>query len=126
MRPIQYACFRGQTQIFKFIIDCNKDQAQSQYQSKMLATSSTLVHLVAYKGNLDILKMLLDNGLNLMERNKYGDTCLHLAIRHKQFNFVEQVLKICKEKNIAKKDVDVENVQDKCTPMMLALLLENF
>ena len=52
MRPIQYACFRGHTKIFKYILECNEDQLEAQFNSKMLATASTLCHLVAYKGNI--------------------------------------------------------------------------
>lgn len=31
MRPVQYAVYRGEYQIYKYILECNEDSLDSQY-----------------------------------------------------------------------------------------------
>ena len=64
MRPIQYAVYRGDFQIYQRIIECNADNIEAQFQSQMSATGSTLLHLNAFKGNVEILKDLLSRNIN--------------------------------------------------------------
>ena len=59
MKPVQYAVYRGNFEIYKFILDCNDYDLEGQYSSKLSQTGSTLLHLNAFKGNVEILKDLL-------------------------------------------------------------------
>ena len=59
MRPIQYAVYRGNFEIYKFILERNEDTIDSQITCQLLQTGSTLLHLNAFKGDVEILKDLL-------------------------------------------------------------------
>jgi ankyrin repeat protein len=45
-------------------------------------TLSTSLHLSAYEGNFDIFHTLIEAGAELLSKNKYNDTFLHIAVRH--------------------------------------------
>jgi len=67
---------------------------ESQYQSQMSLTGSGLLHLAAFKGDVDILKDLLKQGnLNAFVQNKGGDTCVHIAIRRNHVDFVIEIIR---------------------------------
>ena len=66
----------------------------------MSATGSSLLHLCAFKGNMNILKHLLGANLNPFAQNKQGDTCLHVAIRRGHVNFIYELISWCVSKNI--------------------------
>lgn len=95
--------------IFELIVECNKDQGESQYQVAMSSTGSSLLHLCAFKGNVNILKHLLAANLNPFGQNKQGDTCLHVAIRRNHLNFIYDLISWCVSKNITAAQAEVEN-----------------
>ena len=65
----------------------------------MSLTHSGLLHLAAFKGDVDICKDLLEKrNLNPFERNKGGDTCMHIAIRRNHVDFVYQIIRWSVEK----------------------------
>lgn len=70
MRPIQYAVYRGNAAIFELIVECCQDQGESLYQAAMSSTGSSLLHLNAFKGNINILKHLLAANMNPFGQNK--------------------------------------------------------
>jgi len=45
-------------------------------------TQSQPLHLVAYGGGYSTAEALLECGVSLLAKNKYGDTFFHIAIRH--------------------------------------------
>ena len=92
----------------------------------MSLTGSGLLHLSAFKGNVDIIKDLLQRNLNPFDQNKGGDTCLHIAIRRNHFDFVYEVSHWSVSKNISCAQAEVENVSEAQTPFMTAVLRENF
>ena len=47
-------------------------------------TGSTPLHLAAYGGHFSVAEALLQAGAPLLEKNKFGDTFFHIAIRHGQ------------------------------------------
>ena len=53
----------------------------------------TLVHLAAFKGNLEVLKYFHDKGLSLSDADRYGNTPLIIASRNGFFNIVEYLIK---------------------------------
>ena len=64
MKPVQYAVYRGNFEIYKFILDCNDYDLEGQYSCKLSQTGSTLLHLNAFKGNVEILKDLLQQNID--------------------------------------------------------------
>ena len=76
-------------------------------------------------------------GAHFLNTNKYGDTFLHIAIRHDHVEFLKHVLQYFSlkkdeigllqgEETQASHALDVENNQEHCTPYTLAVLRENF
>lgn len=92
----------------------------------MSATGSTLLHLNAFKGNVEILKDLLSRNINPFAQNKQGDTCLHTAIRRKRTDFILEIIAWSTRKNITAAQAEVENTTDCMTPFMTAVMREQF
>jgi len=53
---------------------------------------STPLHLAAYGGHYEICESLLNSGAHYLNGNKYGDTFLHIAIRHDHTEFLKNIL----------------------------------
>ena len=127
MRPLQYAVYRGNAQVYQFILDENADELASQYESQMPLTGSGLLHLAAFKGDVTICKDLLNNrNLNPYKQNKAGDTCIHIAIRRNRFDFVNEVILWSVANNITCAQAELENQVESYTPFMTAVLRQNF
>ncbi len=109
MIPIQYAVYRGEYQIYKYILECNEETKDRQMQACMSLTGSNLMHLCAFKGNVDILKDLLSNNLDPFAQNKQGDTCLHIAIRRRHVSFIYEIIRWSVAKNFSAAQAEVEN-----------------
>ena len=109
MRPIQYAVYRGSFPVYKFILETNSDNLESQFQSQMSLTGSGLLHLSAFKGDVNIIKDLLQRNLNPFVQNKGGDTCLHIAIRRNHFDFVQEIVTWSRANNISCAQAEKEN-----------------
>ena len=126
MRPIQYAVYRGNAAIFELIVECNQDQGENLYQATMNSTGSSLLHLNAFKGNINIMKHLLAANMNPFGQNKQGDTCLHVAIRRNHLNLIYELISWCVSKNITAAQAEVENSVEGLTPFMTAVLRDQF
>ena len=92
----------------------------------MSSSLSTLLHLCAFRGNVNILKHLLDNGLDVFAQNKHGDSCLHIAIRRGNTEYIYELVRWCVLKGITAQQAEVENSLEKLTPYMTAVLREKF
>lgn len=127
MRPIQYAAFIGNVEVFNFVLECNAEFRDEQIKSQMPSTMSNLVHLSAYKGACSIFDLIADK-VSPVAKNRLGDTPLHIAIRNNQQAFVERIVTYAKAKRLTAKESEVENHVEKenLTPFMLAVLLERF
>ena len=126
MRPIQYAVYRGNFGIYKLILEYNSDNLEEQYQSQMSQTGSTLLHLSAFKGNVQIVKDLIEHNLNPFGANKGGDTCLHIAVRRNHLEYVYELVRWCVSKGMTAAQAEIENSSERQTPFMTAVLRENF
>ena len=124
MRPIQYAVYRGTFPIYQFVLECNGETKENQYNAQMSNTGSTLLHLNAFKGNTDICKDLLKNNMDPFAQNKQGETCLHIAIRRRHVQFIYEIVRWCVSKNITAAQAEVESSVEKLTPYMTAVLCE--
>lgn len=122
MRPIQYAVYRGAYDLYRLIIEYNSDNLESQYSAQMSATASSLLHLCAFKGSAEILRDLLSHNLNPFQPNKQGDTCLHVAIRKRNYDFCVELVRWAVTKNITASQAEVENTTEHLTPFMTAVL----
>ena len=126
MRPIQYAVYRGNFEIYKFILDRNDHDLEQQFQCQMSQTGSSLLHLNAFRGNVLILKDLLAQNLNPFAQNKQGDSCVHVAIRRNHLEFLYEIISWCVANNVTAEKADVENIAENMTPFMTAVLREKF
>jgi len=75
----------------------------------MAKSGSSLLHLNAFKGNVEILKDLLGHGLDPFQPNKQGDTSMHIACRRGLQEFIYEVTSWCLVKGITAAQADVEN-----------------
>lgn len=92
----------------------------------MSLTGSQLLHLCAFKGELNILKDLLSRNLDPFAQNKAGDTCLHIATRRRHTEFVYEIINYCVKHKISTPKAEIENISECLTPFMTAVLRENF
>ena len=92
----------------------------------MSLTGSGLLHLSAFKGDVNIIKDLLQRNLNPFVQNKGGDTCLHIAIRRNHFEYVQEIARWSAANNISCAQAEKENQSEAHTPFMTAVLRENF
>lgn len=110
-----------------FILERNQDWLESQIKSMLLQTGSTLLHLNAFKGDVEILKDILSrNMLNPFTQNKQGDTCLHVAIRRNNVDFAYEIINWSISQNISVEQAEVENTVEHLTPFMTAVLRDQF
>lgn len=82
--------------------------------------------MVAYSGNFDVLRLLVDKGAKLIAQNRAGDCLLHISIRMAHTEFSKKVIALCQSMRFQECALDIENVQEKLTPYMLAVLREQF
>ena len=61
-------------------------------------TSSTPLHLAAYGGHYSVAESLLSAGAPLLDKNRFGDTFFHIAIRHGREQFMKDILKYIEDK----------------------------
>ena len=125
MRPIQLAAKRGNTRVFEFVLSCNEDNdLKAQCTCQLSNSFSQPIHLVAYNGNVEILQILLQHGAQILAKNRFGDTCLHIAIRNKQTEFTRWIITYLVQNKYFKDSVEIENSTEHLTPFMLAVLRE--
>jgi len=80
--------------------------------------------MAAYSGSFDILKYMVDKGSKLLAPNRSGDSLLHISIRLGHTDFSNKVVALVQSLRFKNNDLDIENVQEKLTPYMLAVLRE--
>jgi ankyrin repeat protein len=78
-----------------------------------------------------MVESLVGAGAKVFTKNKFGDTFLHIAVRHGHSGYVLDAIDLIYEQIVERKvknkfPLDIENGQENCTPYMLALLRENF
>lgn len=91
MEPIHIAAKNGHTLIVKYILSQSKRIIQIA-KEPIAHTQSQPLHLAAYGGHFPIVEAILDAGGTLMAKNRFGDTFLHIAIRHGQLEFIKQIV----------------------------------
>ena len=71
---LQEACIRNQLSIVKLLLEhtTNIDLNKKSYVGE-----DTALHFAVYSGNKDLVKILLNNGADPNERNKFGATPFH-------------------------------------------------
>ena len=52
----------------------------------------TPLHFMAYLGDSDAIRLLVENGSNISAIDNFGNTPLHMAVRHRQAHAVDQLL----------------------------------
>lgn len=79
----------------------------------------------AYSGDFAIAKILISKGANPISRNKHGDTPLHVALRCNQLyysvSYINFLISATPKDNLPGL-LDIENVTEKMTPYMIAVV----
>lgn len=83
--PLHCACFKGYYNVVQVLFE---------YNAKMFAdeTGALPMHLGAYSGNVDILKMLINKGADVNAKTNDGWTAVHFATHEVQTEFLEYLL----------------------------------
>lgn len=113
----------GDFEVVKFTLDCQDDE-KSAIQSVARQSFSSPIHMTAYGGNFDVLRLLVEKGAKLLAVNRAGDCLLHISIRVANADFSKKVVALCQSLRLPECALDIENVQEKLTPYMLAVLRE--
>ncbi len=86
---LHYAARHNHFEICKFLVSNRID-----VNLKTKSCQSTALHRAAYMGNCEIVKLLVENGSSVFEKDCDGKTCLHKCVEQiKQFEFNESKLK---------------------------------
>ena len=134
LEPIHIAAKNGHMHIVNYILAKSKN-LKATCSLQVSSSFSTPLHLAAYGGHYEICESLLNSGAHFLNNNKYGDTFLHIAIRHDHTEFLKNILTYfgnnienMLQGNESQQShvLDVENNQEHCTPYTLAVLRENF
>jgi ankyrin repeat protein len=80
LTPLHYACISGATEMVAYLLDCGSLPAiQSKgagddclHLASFYGNTATVEHLLTFKGRITL-------GMNVLTRNKHGNTCLHRA-----------------------------------------------
>jgi len=82
---LQTASFSNLYQIVKAIIDEMKKRVSLQQLTRWINSKSelgfTALHYASYKGNIDIIKILIENEANMLETNNKGLNVMHMAVQ---------------------------------------------
>ena len=87
LEPIHIASKNGHQAIVNLILAKTPDQ-RSLCNEPIESTGSRPLHLAAYGGHLSLCQDLLNFGALFTSQNHYGDTFLHIAVRHDHQYFV--------------------------------------
>jgi len=71
---------------------------------------SSPVHMSAYAGNFDVLRLLVEKGAKLIAQNRAGDTLIHISIRLGHVEFTKKVIAMCQSMKYPECALDIENV----------------
>lgn len=82
--PMIIACANGQFEIAKLFIEKCKEANGSIIKKEEIVNAKDLaedtsLHHAARKGNIQLVKLLIENGASINEQNNKGKTSLHLA-----------------------------------------------
>jgi ankyrin repeat protein len=86
LSPVEIACNQGRWDVALYLVtehNCNPNGVDCY--------GNTLLHELSRKGYRDTIKYvaLMEGGVDMTHRNRYGDTALHVATYHAQMNVVD-------------------------------------
>jgi len=86
---LHIGCLNNQTEICSLFLSYVRSQNNSSAEIKEWVNMKTdegftAVHFASFKGNIDLIKLLEENGADLFERNKKGLNAIHIAAQGDQ------------------------------------------
>jgi palmitoyltransferase ZDHHC13/17 len=86
---LHMAAFQDRTKIFKLLISKAKAELRPEelliwINNKTQEDQFNALHYAAWKGNIHIMKILIENGAEKYSKNAYGLNCLHIAAQSDQ------------------------------------------
>ena len=78
------ACFKNLDEIGKKLIDKAHDtvtesQIETWINHKTIDDGFSALHFASFRGNLNLIKLLLQNGANMHIKNNFGINVMHVA-----------------------------------------------
>lgn len=73
LTPLMTACMYGRSATAAYLLGMN---AQNHLTD---INGDTALHWAAYKGHVDLMRLLMYSGVNLQKTDNFGSTPLHLA-----------------------------------------------
>lgn len=75
LTPLMTACMYGRTATAAYLLGMN---AQNHLTD---INGDTALHWAAYKGHVDLMRLLMYSGVHLQKTDNFGSTPLHLVIQ---------------------------------------------
>ncbi|CAG2227854.1 unnamed protein product [Mytilus edulis] len=78
--PLHHACFGGQYETVKFLLDLNGEALNSRVDTTIKnINGSSALHLAFQNGHIEVVKLFIDIGMNLNDATNSGSTPLNKA-----------------------------------------------
>ena len=82
----------GYKKLLEFILSCGTDVNASIRVPENLQKKCTLLHIASLRGQIEVVRLLLDSGADVNIRNANNDTALHFAARSGSADIIKLLL----------------------------------
>ncbi|XP_063407048.1 ankyrin-1-like [Mytilus trossulus] len=91
--PLLEACQNGHYETVKYLLDLNDKTLNSRVDTTIKQKDGwSVLHIACFKGQLEVVKLLVDVGMNLNDTTNAGYTPLYQACRKGRFDIVKYLI----------------------------------